>query len=182
MNNVNDIYEHLAAQGFIISEALTAAGIPHRMSSFWDYTILRRFRDYDDDREMNKRIFEYNASANNRDGLAIRAVADGLIQRSEEHKILIILSDGRPNDVGRSSQSNRSSQPYVGEEAVRDTAMEVRRARNLGISVMGIFAGSTDDLYTEKKIFGKDFAYIQKLDNFAHVVGTYLCRQIDTAE
>ncbi|KIR01705.1 hypothetical protein P261_00519 [Lachnospiraceae bacterium TWA4] len=167
----------VAIQGYIISEALTKAGITHRVSSFctfWDHTILHRFRDYDSPSEYNSRIFEYQASANNRDGLAIKAISDALISRPEENKILIILSDGRPNDLGRNSSS-----PYRGDEAVRDTAFEVRKARALGVSVLGIFAGSYDDLDAEKKIFGKDFAYIRNIGNFANVVGSYLCRQMD---
>ena len=172
----------VAAQGYIISEALSRAGIPPRVNSFctfWDYTILHRFRDYEDDRERNERIFEYQGSASNRDGLAIRAVCEDLLNRTENHKILIILSDGRPNDIGRSSKGGDTAGPYLGDEAVRDTAFEVRKARANGISVLGIFAGYGDDLEAEKKIFGNDFAYIRNIANFSKMVETYLCRQID---
>lgn len=68
---------------------------------------------------------------------------------------------------------------YDGEEAVKDTAFEVRRARNQGIFVIGIFAGSEIDLPIEKRIFGKDFAYIRNISNFSRMVGTFLRRQID---
>ena len=50
----------VAAQGYIISEALSQAGIPHRVTgycAFWGYTVLQRFRDYEDPRETNERIF-----------------------------------------------------------------------------------------------------------------------------
>ena len=50
----------VALQGFIISEALSIVGIPHRVMgfcTFWDYTVMQRYRDYDDPREANKRIF-----------------------------------------------------------------------------------------------------------------------------
>ncbi len=67
--------------------------------TFWDYTILHRFREYDDPRSANENIFNYVTSSNNRDGLAIRAAGYGLLMREEEKKILIILSDGRPYDV-----------------------------------------------------------------------------------
>ena len=42
----------VALQGYIISRALSNAGLPHRVMSFcsfWDYTILHRFRDYDEE-------------------------------------------------------------------------------------------------------------------------------------
>ena len=70
----------------------------------------------------------------------------------------------------------------MGEEAARDTAFEIRKARAMGIAVLGIFAGNSADLETEKKIFGKDFAYIRNISNFSRIVETYLCREIDEAE
>ena len=36
-------------------------------------------------------IFEYFAAGNNRDGLAIKATCDGLLEREEENKILIVI-------------------------------------------------------------------------------------------
>ncbi len=172
----------VAIQAYIISEALSSIAIPHRVMSFctfWDYTILHRFREYDEGRQANQRIFEYTATSNNRDGLAIKAVADGLLKRPEDHKILIILSDGRPNDIVLNRPGSRQPQPYCGEYAVRDTAFEVRKTRSSGISVLGVFAGKEEDLAAEKKIFGKDFAYIRNINNFSNVVGAYLKKQLD---
>ena len=172
----------VAAQAYIISEALSNIGIPHQVRgfcTFWDYTIMRRFRTYDDDRRMNARIFEFTASSNNRDGLAIRATYDELIKREEANKILIILSDGRPNDPKINRPGVRNTKMYEGDFAVRDTAFEVRMARSLGISVLGVFAGEDEDLAAEKKIFGKDFAYIRSISGFSNVVGTYLKRQLE---
>ncbi|MFR3031354.1 MAG: cobaltochelatase CobT-related protein [Blautia sp.] len=83
----------VALQGYIIAEALSNAQIPHRVMSFctfWDYTILHRFRDYDDDRKANANLFEYTTSSNNRDGLAIKAAGYDLLQREEDKKIMII--------------------------------------------------------------------------------------------
>ena len=68
---------------------------------------------------------------------------------------------------------------YTGDYAVKDTASEVRRLRSQGISVLGVFAGEEQDLQAERKIFGKDFAYIRELSTFAHVVGRYLRKQLD---
>ena len=114
----------IALQGYILSAALTRAGIPHRVlsfCSFWDYTVMRRFREYNDPAEA----------------------------------------------------------VYTGDYAVKDTASEVRRLRSQGISVLGVFAGEEQDLQAERKIFGKDFAYIRELSTFAHVVGRYLRKQLD---
>lgn len=167
----------VALQAFIISEALSNVKIPHRVMSFctfWDYTVMQRFREYDAPKSENMKIFQYTTSANNRDGLAIRAAADSLMQREEENKILIVLSDGKPNDVVVNRPNSRNPKPYCGEYAVRDAAQEVRKVRNKGIYVLGVFAGKEQDLQAEKKIFGKDFAYIRDIRNFSNVVGQYL--------
>lgn len=169
-------------QAYIISEALSNVEIPHRVMSFctfWDYTILHRFREYDDPRTANDNIFNYVTSSNNRDGLALKTAGCGLLQREEEKKILIVLSDGRPYDVIVNRPNARNPRPYQGAVAISDTATEVRRLRNLDVSVLGVFAGEEKDLSTEKKIFGKDFAYIRDIRNFSKIVGRYLTRQLE---
>ena len=167
----------------MLSEALSIVQIPHRVVSFCTfgaYTVMNEFRDYEDSRERNERIFEFYGSANNRDGLAVRAAAKSLIERPEENQILIVLSDGRPNDIiaGEDSVKSRKKteqlpkkEPYCLEYAVKDTATEIRKLRNRKISVLGVFAGEEEDLQAEKRIFGKDFAYIRDISKFANVVG-----------
>lgn len=175
----------VALQAYIISEALSNVGIPHRVLSFctfWDYTILHRFREYEDKKEANENIFNYVTSSNNRDGLAIKTAGYGLLQREEEKKILIVLSDGRPYDVIVNRPNARNPKPYHGAYAISDTATEIRRLRNLGVSVLGVFAGEEKDLATEKKIFGKDFAYIRNISNFSKIVGRYLEKQLEFGE
>lgn len=175
----------VASQGYIISQALSLVNIPNRVLSFnnfLDFTIIRRFRDYNDPIIKNKNIFEYYATGSNRDGLAIRAVVESLEKRNEEHKILIILSDGKPNDVKVTKTSsisfNRDAE-YKGIKAVKDTAHEVRKARMKGIAVLGVFTGEVEDLEAEKLIYGKDFAYIHSIDRFSEIVGLFLKRQIN---
>lgn len=172
----------VALQAYIISEALSNVDIPYRVMSFctfWDYTIMHRFRRYDDPRSENDNIFNYVTSSNNRDGLAIRTAGYDLLQREEEKKIMIILSDGRPYDVIINRPNAKNPEPYQGKAAIADTATEVRRLRNLDVSVLGVFAGEEKDLATEKKIFGKDFAYIRDIANFSKIVGRYLTKQLE---
>lgn len=175
--------QHLVAlQGYILSAALSRAGIPHRVfgfCTFWDHTVMRRFREYDEGREADWRLMEFTSSSNNRDGLAFRASADGLFARPEENKVLIVLSDGRPNDLVINRPNVRNPSVYTGEYAVKDTAAEVRKLRSQGIAVLGVFAGEEQDLQAERRIFGKDFAYIRDISTFAHVVGRYLKKQVD---
>ena len=174
--------EQVALQAYIIMQALSSVHIPHRVMSFctfWDHTILQRYREYDEDASANEKIFNFTTSSNNRDGLAIRAASLRLLEREEERKIMIILSDGRPYDVILNRPNGRNPQPYQGKYAVRDTGTEVRRLRNLGVSVLGVFAGEEKDLEAEKKIFGRDFAYIRDISRFSPIVGSYLNKQIE---
>lgn len=171
---------NVAIQAYIIATALTSVGIPNRVMgylSFLDYTVLKRYRNYNDNINSCENIFEYFAAGNNRDGLAIKAVSDALLEREEENKILIILSDGKPNDVkiGKDrSRSLRGEASYKGMVAVKDTALEVRKARKQGILVLGVFTGKEKDLEAEKMIYGKDFIYTKDIERFSDIVAMYL--------
>lgn len=79
----------VALQAYMISSALSNVDIPHRVMSyctFWDHTILHRFREYDDPVSADEDIFNYVTSSNNRDGLAIKAAGYSLLQREEEKR------------------------------------------------------------------------------------------------
>jgi nitric oxide reductase activation protein len=180
-----DRQSQVALQGYIIAEALSNNQVPCRIMSycsFWDYTILQRFREYDEPREANRKLLNYVTSSNNRDGLAIRAAGDALLQRPEEGKVLIVLSDGKPNDIIVNRPGSRNPRPYYGTYAVQDTAFEVRRLRSQGVCVLGVFTGKETELMAEKKIFGKDFAYIRQIEGFSRIVGRYLRRLLEEGD
>lgn len=61
-------------------------------------------------------------------GAAIRHVAEGLRERPNQRRLLLVLTDGKPNDLDH----------YEGRYGVEDTAMAVREARRLGHAVFGI--------------------------------------------
>ncbi|MCD7745696.1 MAG: nitric oxide reductase activation protein [Lachnospiraceae bacterium] len=178
----SDRQSDVAMQAFILAEALSANQIPLRITSFctfWDYTVLQRFRDYDAPRRDNRKLLNFVASSNNRDGLAIRAAGDSLLRREEEGKILVVLSDGKPNDIIVNRPNSRNPRPYYGDYAVQDTAFEVRKLRGAGVCVLGVFTGKESELAAEKRIFGKDFTYIRDISGFARVVARYLRRLLE---
>ena len=168
-------------QGYIIAESLNRCNIPCRVMSFCSmtgYTILRIYRDYQE-RLQNGRIFEYVSNGCNRDGLGIRLVHYLMQKERCDHKILIVLSDAKPNDIVKIRQSD--SEEYINYEAqqgIRDAAFEVRSARADGIAVICVFTGSDEDVPSAKLIYGRDFARIQTLDMLADTVGTLLQNQI----
>ena len=147
--------ENVTLQTYILAETLSRLHIPFRVMSFctfWDYTILHRMRDYDDPREKNSNIFEYITSSNNRDGLAVKAAGMDLLKRQEDRKLLILLSDGKPYDVLVNRPNARNPKPYRDDYALHDTATEVRRLRQQGVSVLGVFVGEETELMAEQKI------------------------------
>ncbi len=173
--------EAVSAQGFMIAESLTACGIPCRVMSFCSmtgYTIVRIFRDYDKPQD-NRRIFEYVSNGCNRDGLAISAAHYLMNSSSYEHKLLIVLSDVKPNDVMKiPSKTGGEPEAYEQDAGVTDCALEVRRARADGISVVCVFTGDDEDLPSAKTVYGRDFARIQSLDMLADTVGRLIQNQI----
>lgn len=172
--------ETVSSQGYMIAESLTRCNIPCRVISFCSmtgYTILRVFRDYED-RRGNDKIFEYVSNGCNRDGLAIRAAHYLMNQSSYEHKILIILSDVKPNDIKKIRSSDDEMIPYEQQAGLVDTALEVRRARADGIAVVCVFTGDDEDVPSAKMVYGRDFARIQSLDKLADTVGMLIRNQI----
>ena len=176
----------VALQAYIISEALSNAELPHRVMSyctFWDYTILHRFREYDDPRSANENIFNYVTSSNNRDGLAIRAAGYGLLNREEEKKILIILSDGRPYDVIVNRPNAKNPAPYHGKYAITDTAAQIRKAAQPGSERAGCFRRGRERSGDGEEDFWKGFCiYPKYLPDFPKIVGRYLTKQLEDDE
>lgn len=173
--------EVVSAQGYMIAESLTQCGIPCRVMSFCSmtgYTIVRIFRDYDNPQD-NRKIFEYVSNGCNRDGLAVSAAHHLMNASPYEHKLLIILSDVKPNDVVKiPSKTGGEAIPYEQDAGLRDCALEVRRARADGISVICVFTGEDEDIPAAKLVYGRDFARIQSLDQLADTVGKLIQNQI----
>ena len=115
----------------------------------------------------------------NRDGLGIRAVHRLMDDSACEHRLLIVLSDVKPQDIVRIyEREDDSFTPYEKETGVRDTAYEVRRARADGIAVICVFTGDDEDLPAAKTVYGRDFARIRSVDQLADTVGLLIQNQI----
>ena len=146
--------------------------------SMTGYTIVRIFRDYNE-KNRNDAIFDYVSNGCNRDGLAVRAAGRLMSASGYEHRILIILSDVKPNDVRKMRGAGEEEFiPYEAEAGVRDTAFEVRRLRADGIAVVCVFTGDDEDVPSAKLVYGRDFARIRSLDQLADTVGMLIQNQI----
>ncbi len=173
--------ESISGQAYCIAEALTRCRIPCRVMSFCSmtgYTVVRIFRDYGESGK-NGKIFEYVSNGCNRDGLAVRTVHRLMNDSACEHRLLIILSDVKPQDVVRIwNEEDESFISYEQDTGIRDTAFEVRRTRADGIAVICVFTGEDEDLPSAKTVYGRDFARIRSVDQLADTVGLLIQNQI----
>ncbi len=167
----------VALQSYMFSAALSRIQIPHRVMSYCtygNYTVLRRFRDYDDKPATDRKILEYRATSNNRDGLALAAAGIDLLKRREDHKIVIVFSDGLPNDMVSGRVRPDVPEKYVGDAATRDTCFQVRKLRREGVHVIGIFLGDDGELENERMIYGSSFLRIRRAEDFGGSAGKRL--------
>ena len=100
--------------------------------------------------KMAASITRMKANHCNRDGLALKIAEELLSQRPEQVKLLMIVSDGRPNHDG-----------YGGEEAAKDIQGILRKAKQKGIEVIACAIG--DDKDNIKAIYGDSFVDISDL-------------------
>lgn len=174
--------EIIAAQGYIIAESLTRCQIPVKVYSYCSlrgYTIINLFRDYEET-DKNDNIFNYRASGSNRDGLAIRTAVHMMENTQSENKILIVLSDCKPNDIEINPGTGiiPVKTEYSGAKGVNDTANEVKRGIRKGNTILCVFTGEDEDVSAAKKIYGHNFVRISSLERFADIVGVLLQNQL----
>jgi len=87
-------------------------------------------KDFDEpmDGAVEERIAGLKPGLYTRMGAAVRHVAGALAGRGNRHRLLLLLTDGKPNDTDH----------YEGRFAVEDTRMAVREARRQGLTVLGV--------------------------------------------
>ena len=174
--------EIIAAEAYIIAESLTRCQIPVKVYSFCserNYTIINLFRDYGEVTK-NDKIFNYYSAGCNRDGLAIRTALYMMRNSTCEHKVLIILSDGVPNDAQGISAGrfNHIHYDYIGDPGVNDTALEVRKGQRDGVSILCVFTGLDEDIPDAKKIYGHNLVRIKSQERFADMVGIMIQNEL----
>ena len=117
-----------------------------------DSVELYSYSEFDAiDREDKYRLVDISARGSNRDGAALRFVAERLSHRTEELKLLILVSDGQPADTG-----------YYGtaaEEDLRGIQQEYRRK-----GILFVAAAIGDDKENMERIYGDSFLDITDLN------------------
>lgn len=86
---------------------------------------------------VERRIGALKPGYYTRIGAAVRHTASELAVQPQRKKLLIVLTDGKPNDIDH----------YEGRFAVEDTRKAVQEARRLGTSVFGVTIDATAQSY-----------------------------------
>lgn len=132
----------------IIEEGLKGL-IPFKVVMFnsgYNESYHNIIKDFDDNSKHNQC---YNAETNlspdngNKDGLSIRVATKELMKRNERHKVLIVLSDGKP-----SAYTNK-------EFGYADVRKAVKEARKEGIKVLSIYLEREEARKKEIEIYRK---------------------------
>lgn len=123
-----------------------------RRNRVWIYDC----KDFDEpmSHEIEARIHALGPRFYTRLGAAVRHASWGLGRQERSRRLLIIITDGKPNDLDH----------YEGRHGIEDSAMAVREARRAGHAVFGITI-DRDAHRWFRRIFGEGgFAVIRNPD------------------
>jgi len=126
------------------------------------------YADFDKpDANDRLRLMKIQARSNNRDGMALRIMADRLAVSSEQTKLLISISDGQPKAMDN----------YTGRYAVSDMQQTIEEYERKGITFLAAAIGQDKDVISE--IYGHErFLDITNLREFpaklVRIIARYL--------
>ena len=114
----------------MLCEALDSLGDAYAIYGFSGWTRTRsdiyRIKRFDEayDQAVKSRIAAIEAKDYTRMGVAIRHLTSLLVRQPARHKLLVTLSDGRPDDFG---------DEYRGHYGIEDTRRALQEAREQGV-------------------------------------------------
>ncbi|NUB12621.1 VWA domain-containing protein, partial [Azospirillum brasilense] len=117
-----------------LSNGLNACGDPHAIFAFTskkrDWVRVQTVKEFDEplNARVQRRVQALKPGHYTRMGAALRHAAARLAERPNRHRLLILLSDGKPNDVDH----------YEGRYGIEDTRVAIQEARRQGIALFGI--------------------------------------------
>lgn len=117
-----------------LSHGLAGCGDAHAIFAFTSRTRhavrVRMLKDFDEplNARVHRRLEALRPGYYTRIGAALRHVAARLGERPNRHHLLLLLTDGKPNDLDH----------YEGRYGVEDTRRAIREARRDGLAVFGI--------------------------------------------
>lgn len=134
-----------------LSQGLAACGDDHAVFAFTSRkrqeVSVRTLKDFDEplNAAVRRRVEALKPGYYTRIGAALRHVTARLRERPNRHRLLLLLTDGKPNDMDH----------YEGRYGVEDTRRAVCEARREGLAVFGITIDSKARDYFPY-LFGRD--------------------------
>ncbi|WP_259391338.1 nitric oxide reductase activation protein NorD [Paenibacillus sp. 1011MAR3C5] len=129
---------------------------------------LYAYADFDKpDVHDRYRLMRIQARSNNRDGMALRIMAERLVQAPQQTKLLISISDGQP----------KAMDDYTGSYAARDMQQTIVEYERKGVAFLASAIGQDKDVIHD--IYGQDkFLDIANLREFparlVRIIARYL--------
>ncbi|MEO8030003.1 MAG: VWA domain-containing protein [Gemmatimonadota bacterium] len=144
----------------VVTEAITALGDPCAILAFAgegpgrvEVKVIKRFDGRETAGVIRRRIGGLEPGGFTRAGAAIRHATAGLARQTARHRLLLLLSDGRPNDVDH----------YEGRYGIEDTRVAVAEARLQGLSCFCLTVDREAPRYAAR-IFGREYAVLTRAE------------------
>lgn len=154
----------------VVGEALAALGDPHAILAFASagpsrvtVQVLKRFDEAGATSLARRRIAGLEPDGYTRTGAALRHATAALTGQPARHRLLLLLSDGRPNDVDE----------YEGRYGIEDTRMAVAEARMQGVRPFCLTVDREAPRYATR-LFGRDFAVLTRAERLPTVLTALL--------
>jgi nitric oxide reductase NorD protein len=118
----------------VLAHGLAACGDSHSILTFTSrrrsWVRVETVKDFDEPfgQHVLRRICALKPGYYTRIGAALRHATARLVERPSRQKLLLVLTDGKPNDVDH----------YEGRFGIEDTRHAVMEARRAGVAVFGI--------------------------------------------
>lgn len=165
----NDRITRARATAIVVQDFCEKLGIPITIMGHtaWNSHVeLFSYAEFDSvDKNDRYRLMDMSARDCNRDGAALRYVAEKLSKHPSEAKMLIIICDGQPNDNGYSGSG--------AEADLRGIKLEYSRK---GVQIFAAAIG--DDRDKIERIYGNGFLDITDLNQLPIMLTSLIARNL----
>ncbi len=165
----NDRITRARATAIVVQDFCESLGIPLMVvgHTAWNSHVeLFSYCDFDAyDKNNRYRLMDMSARDCNRDGAALRFVAEKLSKQVSEVKILIIICDGQPNDDGYSGSA--------AEADLRGIKLEYARK---GVQIYAAAIG--EDRQRIERIYGDGYLDITDLNDLPILLTSLIARNL----
>ena len=158
----------------LVCIALEGMGEPYAVQAFSgegpDAVIVRQIKTYEEgfSNEVALRISALEPEHYTRAGAAIRHASNGLLQQTASHRLLLLLSDGKPND----------KDDYEGRYGVEDMRQAVTEATLQGISTFCLTIDRQAANYLPRVFGAQQYALLPRPELLPSVLLEWLKRLI----